>query len=73
MSLRLLKISAGGNLYYKLKGINTTLLLLYVDDLLIIGSDEEEINRIKLELTKRYDMNDLGSLSTYLQIKCLPV
>ena len=40
---------------------------------MIIGSDKEEINCIKLEQTKRYDMNELGSLSTYLQIKFLPV
>lgn len=73
MSLRLLKSSADGKLYYKLKGSSITLLLLYVHDLLIIGSDKEEINCIKLELTKWYDMNELGSLSTYLQIKFLPV
>ena len=37
------------------------ILLLYVDDMLIIGHDSSKINRLKKELSKSFGMKDLGS------------
>ena len=36
------------------------ILLLYVDDMLIMGSSTEEINNIKKQLSKKFAMKDLG-------------
>ena len=37
------------------------ILLLYVDDMLIIGHDSSKIDRLKRELRKYFSMKDLGS------------
>ncbi|GKV15765.1 hypothetical protein SLEP1_g26517 [Rubroshorea leprosula] len=39
---------------------NFILLLLYVDDMLILGQDVEKICMLKEELSKSFDMKDLG-------------
>ena len=36
------------------------ILVLYVDDMLIIGSDMKEFNRLKKMLSKEFEMKDLG-------------
>ncbi|KAL2224606.1 UNVERIFIED_CONTAM: Retrovirus-related Pol polyprotein from transposon TNT 1-94 [Sesamum indicum] len=36
------------------------ILLLYVDDMLIAGSNVKEINRLKDQLSRKFDMKDLG-------------
>ena len=38
------------------------ILLLYVDDMLIIGHDSSKIDRLKIELSKYFSMKDLGSM-----------
>ena len=50
-------------------GDETYLISLYVDDILIAGSNEEEIDKIKKEFTDRYEMKDLGELNHYLGMK----
>ncbi|KAL8131272.1 hypothetical protein AgCh_007267 [Apium graveolens] len=42
---------------------------VYVDDLLVVGSDKEEINKFKVQMSKRFEMSDLGLLSYYLGIE----
>ncbi|KZV13930.1 hypothetical protein F511_44785 [Dorcoceras hygrometricum] len=41
-------------------------LLLYVDDILIVGKDATKINQLKKELSKSFDMKDLGSAQQIL-------
>ena len=36
------------------------ILLLYVDDMLIIGQDIAQISKLKEELAESFDMKDLG-------------
>jgi hypothetical protein len=60
-----------GNLYYKFEGHKIMLFLLYMDNLLIIGNDEETIENIKDKSTKRYKIRDFGSLSTYAHVEFL--
>ena len=45
------------------------ILLLYVDDMLIIGHDSSKIDRLKRELSKSFAVNDLGSAKQILGIK----
>ena len=40
---------------------NFIILLLYVDDMLIIGHNSNKIDRLKRELSKSFAMEDLGS------------
>ena len=44
------------------------ILILYVDDLLILGEDLSKIYEIKWQLGKLYHMKDLGPASSYLGI-----
>ena len=43
-------------------------LILYVDDLLLLGEDLSKIEDIKHQLGKLYQMKDLKPASTYLGI-----
>ena len=36
------------------------ILLLYVDDMLIVGHDKNKINRLKKDLGSKFAMKDLG-------------
>ena len=49
-------------------------ILLYVNDLVIIGADLGEIDRVKLQLAASFDMKDLGDLHYFLGIEgiCTP-
>ena len=45
------------------------ILILYVDDLLLLGEDLSKIEDIKCQLGKLYQMKDLGPASSYLGIQ----
>ena len=57
------------NLYFTNKNGKTTILLLYVDDLIIIGNDTENIKNLKSKLHEDFEMTDLGAASHYLGIE----
>ena len=42
---------------------------VYVDDLIITGSDVEVLERFKKEMSKNFEMSNLGVLSYYLDIE----
>ena len=46
--------------YVKFFDNSDIILLLYVDDMLIAGSNIEEINDLKKQLSKQFVMKDLG-------------
>lgn len=46
-------------------------LIIYVDDLIIIGDDVEEIRNLKENLFKGFEMNGLGALKYFLEIEVL--
>ena len=45
------------------------LISLYVDDILVAGSDLDEVERIKRQFNEHYEMKDLGELNYYLGMK----
>ena len=47
------------------------ILLLYVDDMLIVGQDAKMIGDLKKELSKSFDMKDLGPAKQTLDIQIL--
>ena len=56
-------------IYYKSKNDICTIICLYVDDLLIFGSNIHAINLVKSLLSANFDMKDLGKASVILGIK----
>ena len=47
------------------------ILLLYVDDMLIIGFSIEEINNLKKQLSKQFAMKDLGAAKQILGMRII--
>ena len=46
-----------------------TALIVYVDDIILIGNDVGEMKMIKLKLAKEFNIKDLSSLRYFLGIK----
>ena len=56
--------------YHRLDdGGNTILIILYVDDITLLGNSLEEIKRLKATLCRRYEMTDLGEIDSYLGVQ----
>ena len=45
------------------------ILIVYVDDIVLIGSDKEELERLKRRLAMEFEINDLGALKYFLDIE----
>ncbi|CAN0870173.1 Retrovirus-related Pol polyprotein from transposon TNT 1-94 [Linum grandiflorum] len=43
-----------------------TILIVYVDDIIITGNDEEEIQRLKGNLKEEFELKDLGEMKYFL-------
>jgi hypothetical protein len=56
-------------IYKKVSGSSMTFLVLYVDDILIIGNDIGMLNDVKSYLNKCFSMKDLGEADYILGIK----
>ena len=56
-------------IYKKLNGSSVAFLLLYVDDMLLIGNDVEFLDSIKGYLNKSFSMKDLDKVAYILGIK----
>ena len=69
ISLGFQKSQSELTLYVKHEGTNTLIISLYVDDLLIIGSNPKQINKFKLEMKKIFEMTDLGLMSYFFDIE----
>jgi hypothetical protein len=57
--------------YYRHGGGHFVILCLYVDDILIFGSNMDIINEVKSFLPKSFDMKDLGEADVILNIKLI--
>ncbi|GKB07978.1 putative RNA-directed DNA polymerase [Tanacetum coccineum] len=58
-------------LFLKQRGNLITCLIIYVDDMIIIGNDKEEITKLKKNLFTEFEMKDLGRLKYFLGIEVL--
>lgn len=56
-------------LYSRCSGNSKLYLLLYVDDILIIGDSKDEVQKFKNCLSETFQMTDLGPLSNFLGIQ----
>ncbi|WVZ83089.1 hypothetical protein U9M48_030269 [Paspalum notatum var. saurae] len=57
--------------YYRYGGGKGVILCLYVDDILIFGTDIDVINEVKSFLSMKFDMKDLGEADVILNIKLI--
>lgn len=55
--------------YTKCSNDNILIVGVYVDDLLVVGSNQDEIKWFKDQMSKQFEMSDLGLLSYYLGIE----
>jgi hypothetical protein len=56
-------------IYKKVSGSSVAFLILYVDDILLIGNDIKFLDGIKGYLNKSFSMKDLGEAAYILGIK----
>lgn len=54
--------------YFNVKGCETVILAVYVDDLILFSSDANEKSRLKRELMKKFKIKDLGPIESCLGI-----
>ena len=69
LAWRLVQSSSDPNLYFAHIGTHTIALLVYVDDILITGSDLQLINKLKTHLQHHFKTSDLGSLQKYMGVQ----
>ena len=56
-------------LFIKHKVGKVTMLLVYVDDMIITGNDDEEITKLQKELATEFEMKNLGGLKYFMGIE----
>lgn len=56
-------------LFYKRSDDKVTILIVYVDDIIITGSDAQETERLKMQLAKEFEVKDMGQLRYFLGIE----
>src|SRR5882757_4386648 len=50
-------------------GVGLLVVVLYVDDITIMGSSLEDVRQLKSSLSSRYEMTDLGEIQSYLGMR----
>jgi hypothetical protein len=68
MSLGFTKSKVDSNLYFKVTNDEHVILLLYVDELFLIGEEKLIIN-CKNNLTAKFEMKDLGLMHYFLGLQ----
>ena len=61
--------NADHTVFFRQHKEHTTLLVVYVDDIIIMGNDEGEIAQLKVQLGKEFEVKDLGLLRYFLGIE----
>jgi hypothetical protein len=59
---------AGVYVYHLQEGGDSVIIILYVDDITILGNSIKKINTLKKSLSSRYEMTDLGKIQSYLGV-----
>lgn len=69
--LKFIRCSKEPSLYQRKRNEDLLIVAVYVDDLLVTGSDLEMIIEFKKEMSAKFEMSDLGRLTYYLGIEVL--
>ena len=62
---------SNNTIYTKKVGKSFTILVLYVDDLILTSSDPNHINRVNSRLKNKFEMTDLGHLHYFIGLQVL--
>eukprot|EP00253_Pinus_taeda_P027259 PITA_27259 len=68
MKLGFIRSKADPNLYFKVEDDKPLILVMYVDDLFLIGADPL-IHKCRRELTSEFEMKDLGLMRYFLGLE----
>ena len=66
-----LRCQANHCCYVKNLGNSFIILLLYVDDMLIAGGSKRDIDKLKGELSKEFEMKDLSAMKQILGMRII--
>ena len=69
----LYRLYGEARIYRKVSGSTTAFLILYVDDILLIGNDIELFDSIKGYMNKNFSMKDLSEATYILGIKSIEI
>ena len=69
LSLNFVRCKSDPNVYLKLMNGSLMIIVLYFDDLLVIGSSKDEIASLKDAMNHAFSMTDLGLLSQFLGLE----
>ncbi|PKA57434.1 Retrovirus-related Pol polyprotein from transposon TNT 1-94 [Apostasia shenzhenica] len=61
--------NADHTLFFRHIGGMITILIVYVDDIIVTGDDSVEISNLKTKLAQEFEMKDLGELKYFLGIE----
>ncbi|KAL5739715.1 hypothetical protein ACOSP7_028607 [Xanthoceras sorbifolium] len=61
--------NSDNTLFFKHKGGKITILIVYVDDMIVIGNDDLEMTNLQRHLATEFEMKDLGVLRYFLGIE----
>lgn len=70
--MRSMKYNEGNSdhtLFIKIKYNKVNIFLIYINDMIITGDDEEEIIKLKKILIDEFDLKDLGKLKYFLGVE----
>ncbi|KAF7810363.1 Retrovirus-related Pol polyprotein from transposon TNT 1-94 [Senna tora] len=56
-------------LYVKTVGADTLIVSIYVDDILVIGSNEKDVKEFRLQMEVMFEMNDLEQMCYFLGVE----
>src|SRR5712672_41090 len=63
--------NAGIYVDHQQQGDGPLIVILYVDDITILGSSIAAVDRLKAQIAKQYEVTDLGEIKSYLGIRIL--
>eukprot|EP00253_Pinus_taeda_P030401 PITA_30401 len=69
LSQNFVRCKSDSNVYFLKKIDSLLIIVLYVDDLLIMGSSTSVITNIKTALHKQFSMTDMGLLNFFLRLE----
>ena len=69
LKLGFLSSQVDSSLFFYHSSVGTVYLLLYVDDMVITGSNSSMVQTLITRLTKEFSMKDLGDLHYFLDVE----
>jgi Reverse transcriptase (RNA-dependent DNA polymerase) len=69
LDMRYQQINADHTVFFRRYGGHITMLIVYMDDMIITGDDESEIAQLKAKLDKKIEVKDLGQFRYFLGIE----